>query len=124
MGVRKFSDLTARIENNPERRARVDALEREAWDELAAYNLRELRRAREVTQAELARRLERAQPAVSAMERTDDHLVSTIRAVVESLGGRLEIIAVFENERIPIIAPRRTATSDKNQRAFRAAAAT
>lgn len=70
MKTRKFSNLVAHIENDPERRARVDALEQEAWDELAAYNLGELRRAREVTQAELTRQLDRAQPAVSAMEKT------------------------------------------------------
>ena len=55
MGTRKFSDLVAHIDNDPERRARVDALEQAAWDELAAHNLGELRRAREMTQAELAR---------------------------------------------------------------------
>ena len=113
--ARKFSDLVAHIENDPERRARVDALEQDAWDELAAYNLGELRRAREVTQAELARRLDRAQPAVSAMERTHDHLVSTVRAVVESLGGRLELVAVFDEERIPITVPARAPTPSKNQ---------
>jgi len=42
------------------------------------------------------------------MENTNDHLISTIRSVVESLGGRLEIAAVFDNERIPIVAPPRT----------------
>ena len=115
MSTRKFSDLVAHIENDPERRARVDALEQEAWEELAAYNLGELRRAREVTQAELARRLDRAQPAVSAMEKTDEHLVSTIRAVVESLGGRLEVIAVFGDERIPLAVPTRTTTRDQHQ---------
>lgn len=115
MKTRKFSNLVAHIENDPERRARVDALEQEAWDELAAYNLRELRRACEVTQAELARRLDRAQPAVSAMEKTDEHLVSTIRAVVESLGGRLEVIAVFGEERIPLAVPTRTTTRDQDQ---------
>ena len=123
MGARKFSDLVAHIENDPERRVRVDALEQEAWDELAAHNLGELRRARAVTQAELARRLDRAQPAVSAMEKTDDHLVSTVRAVVESLGGRLEVVAVFDDERVPIVAPLRTPAPDKDQRVPQPAAA-
>ena len=47
MKPRKFSNLVAHIENDPERRARVDALEQEAWEELATYKLEELRRARE-----------------------------------------------------------------------------
>lgn len=67
-----------------------------------AFNLGEVRRARAMTQAELARRLERTQPAVSAMERTEDNKISTIRSVVESMGGRLEVVAVFDDERIAI----------------------
>ena len=90
---------------SPERRSRVDALKEEARSEIAAYNLAELRRARHVTQTELARRLERAQATVSNIEHADDHLVSTIRSVVEGLGGRLELVAVFDDERIPILAP-------------------
>lgn len=104
MGTRKFSDLVTHIDNDPERRSRVHALEQAAWDELGAHNLRELCRAREMIQAELARRLDQAQPAVAATERTEDHLVSTVRAVVESLGGHLELTAVFEDQRIPIVA--------------------
>jgi len=123
MGTRKFSDLVTHIETDPERRSRVDALEQAAWNELATHNLGELRRAREMTQAELARQLDRAQPAVAAMERTEDHLVSTVRAVVESLGGRLELTAVFDDQRIPIVAPPRTRTRNKDQRVAQAAAA-
>ncbi|MDE0375819.1 MAG: hypothetical protein OXK16_07650 [bacterium] len=55
MGTRKFSELVAHIDNDPERRARVDVLEQAAWDELAAHNLGELRRLREKTQPEFAR---------------------------------------------------------------------
>lgn len=120
MGPRKFSDLVTHIENDPERRSRVDALEEAAWEALADHNLRELRRARDMTQAELARRLDRAQPAVAAMEKTEDHLVSTVRAVVEGLGGHLELTAVFDDQRIPIVAPART--SSKGWRVTRTSA--
>jgi len=122
MATRKFSDLVSHIDNDPERSARVDLLEQKARDALAAHNLRELRRAREMTQAELARRLDRAQPAVAAMERTEDHLVSTVRAVVESLGGQLELTAVFEDQRIPIVAASRTRTRKEGERVAHAAA--
>ena len=60
-----------------------------------------------MTQIELADRLKRAQPTISEMENTNDHLISTVRSVVESLGGRLEITAVFDDERIPIVSPPR-----------------
>ena len=121
MAARKFSDLVSHIDNDPQRSARVDVLEQEAWDALAAHNLGELRRAREMTQAELARRLDRAQPAVAAMERTEDHLVSTVRAVVESLGGQLELMAVFDDQRIPIVAASRTRTRGEDERVAHAA---
>ena len=60
-----------------------------------------------MTQIELADRLKRAQPTLSEMENTNDHLISTVRSVVESLGGWLEIAAVFDDERIPVVAPPR-----------------
>jgi DNA-binding XRE family transcriptional regulator len=63
-------------------------------------SLAELRRHRGITQAELAETLERAQPSISALENADDNYLSTIDAVVEALGGRLELAAVFGNERI------------------------
>ena len=64
-----------------------------------AFNLAELRRYRSLTQV-VAERLQRAQASISAMETADDNLLSTWRAVVESMGGRLELVAVFDDERI------------------------
>ncbi|MFV1990772.1 MAG: transcriptional regulator [Acidimicrobiales bacterium] len=100
MGHRKFSDIVGEIDSD--RRARIDALKQEARADAVAFNLAELRRHRELTQVELARRLERAQASISAMESADDNLLSTWRSVVESMGGRLEIVAVFDDERIAI----------------------
>jgi len=36
------------------------------------------------------------------METSPDNLLSTWRAVIESMGGRLEMVAVFDDERIAI----------------------
>lgn len=36
------------------------------------------------------------------METADDNLLSTWRAVIEGMGGRLELVAVFDDERIAI----------------------
>ena len=96
-----------RGEMSPEEEAELEELRAEAASEAVAYNLGELRQARAMTQIELADRLKRAQPTISEMENTDDHLISTVRSVVESLGGHLDIAAVFGDERIPIIAPLR-----------------
>ena len=101
-----------RGELSPEEEAELEDLRAEAASEAVAYSLGELRQARAMTQIELADRLKRAQPTISEMENTNDHLISTIRSVVESLGGRLEIAAVFDDERIPIIAPPRPHVAD------------
>ena len=75
------------------------------------HTLRRLRLARGVTQTELARRLGRAQSAVSIMESSEDHLMSTMRSVVESLGGRVELVADFGSERITLSVPVRPTRS-------------
>ena len=100
MGYRRFTDIVGDI--NPERRARIDAIKEEARADAVAFNLAELRRHRELTQVELAERLEKAQASISAMESAGDNLLSTWRSVVESMGGRLELVAVFDDERIAI----------------------
>jgi len=70
--------------------------------EIVAYNLTELRKIREVTQSELAEALGVRPPSVSRVEHTDDLQLSTLRGYVEALGGRVEVTAVFGDERFPI----------------------
>jgi transcriptional regulator with XRE-family HTH domain len=91
--ARKLSELRARM--SPERRARNEA---RALALLVAMDLTELRKARRVTQEELAARLEVAQSNISRLERRRDMLVSTLREVVEALGGKLHLVAVFPGE--------------------------
>jgi len=62
---------------------------------LAAFELNELRKARRLTQEELARRLGTRQANVSKLERRSDVRVSTLREVVEAMGGELRITAHF-----------------------------
>lgn len=64
--------------------------------------LAELRRAREMTQTQLAEALDTTQPGISALERRTDLYLSTLRSYVEALGGRLEISAVFPDGTFPI----------------------
>jgi len=97
-----FDDLAAPVLADPARRAAVERERRETLAEILAYNLAELRKAKAVTQAELAGLLGVRQPSVSALERTEDPHLSTIRAYVEALGGRLQLTAVFGEERIPL----------------------
>lgn len=64
--------------------------------------LAELRRAREFTQTQLAAALDVRQPAVSKIERQTDLYVSTMRSYIEALGGRLELVAVFDDGAVAI----------------------
>jgi transcriptional regulator with XRE-family HTH domain len=88
--AKKFAELRNQI--TPDRRAR-NAEKTAAL--LAAMDLAELRGARDLTQEELAERLDISQSNVSRLESRDDLLVSTLRQVVEAMGGELRLEAVF-----------------------------
>jgi predicted transcriptional regulator len=70
--------------------------------EVRAYQLREVREHQGVTQVELAERMHVTQPSVSALERgeLDRAGIATIRAYVEALGGHLDIVANFGDQKI------------------------
>ncbi len=55
----------------------------------------ELRRALERTQVDLAKKLGITQDSVSRLEQRTDLLLSTLRAYVAALGGRLSLVAEF-----------------------------
>ncbi len=80
-------------ELRPERRQRVE----ERTTELIAeeMTLRELRKARELAQASVARELGIGQDAVSRLEQRSDLLLSTLRKAVEAKGGSLSLVARF-----------------------------
>jgi transcriptional regulator with XRE-family HTH domain len=62
---------------------------------LFAMEMNELRRARNITQEELAERLGTRQSNVSKLERRRDVRLSTLRDVIEAMGGELQVIAHF-----------------------------
>ena len=90
--ARKFSELRARM--SPESQARSEAL---AVEMLAVMDLAELRKARNISQGELAERLDKGQPAVAKVEAREDPHVSTVREYIEALGGRLDLVAHMPN---------------------------
>ena len=99
MATHKWSEIKDKM--TPERRARLDA---EVRREVIAMELRELRQEAGKTQAEVAEIAEMTQAELSKVERRDDHLLSTLRRYVSALGGRLEVVAVFDknNKRISL----------------------
>ena len=96
-GHRPFSELTRNF--TPERRRRIDDMKAEL---LAEMPLHELRRARALSQRDLAEKLKVNQPAVAKMERRTDVYVSSLRSYIEAAGGRLKIIAEFPEGEVAI----------------------
>lgn len=94
-GHRKGSDLVAKMP--PEQRARI---QRRVEAELAAIELSELRALRGITQEELAERIGTRQANVSQMERRADMRISTLRQVIEAMGGELVITARFPDAEV------------------------
>lgn len=73
----------------------IEEARRQAEASLYAMELNDLRRARSLTQEELAERLGTRQSNVSKLERRTDVRISTLRDVIEAMGGELRIIAHF-----------------------------
>ena len=96
-GRHLFSELTRDF--TPERRRRIDEMKDEL---LAEMPLHELRRARELTQRDMAKLLKVNQPAVSKLEQRADVYVSSLRSYIEAVGGRLKIVAEFPEGEIAI----------------------
>jgi DNA-binding XRE family transcriptional regulator len=83
-------------------RARKAEVDRVVAHEALELSLRDLREQCGFTQQQVAEALEMAQGTLSRLERRDDHLVSTLRKVVEALGGELEVTARFKGRRVKI----------------------
>ena len=96
-GRRKWSEI--RRSSGPEGEAQVEQYKRALRE---AISLAELRRARRLTQGQLATVLDMQQPAVSRLERQTDMYLSTLRSYVEAMGGTLSLEAVFPDARVPI----------------------
>ena len=95
--AKKFSELRARM--RPESKERADAKTKAMLEEMA---LAELRRARELSQSELAHILGIRQPSVADMEKRTDMYISTLRSLIEGMGGQLDIIARFPGQEVRI----------------------
>jgi transcriptional regulator with XRE-family HTH domain len=65
-------------------------------------SLRDLRKARKLTQARVAKALGITQDSVSRLEKRSDLLISTLRKTVKAMGGDLRIVAEFP-DRAPVV---------------------
>ena len=64
--------------------------------------LRELRRARKLTQMRMAKTLGISQDSVSRLEKRSNLLLSTLRKTIEAMGGNLSLVAQFP-DRDPVV---------------------
>jgi DNA-binding XRE family transcriptional regulator len=65
-------------------------------------SLRDLRKARKLTQARVAKVLGVTQDSVSRLEKRSDFLLSTLRKTVKAMGGDVRIVAEFP-DRAPVV---------------------
>lgn len=103
-GHRPWKEIRGAADSDPVRRRRVEASRREAEGEQAAYeqSLAELRRARAFTQAQLAEALDVPQSQISRIEHQAELYISTLARYLEAMGGHLELIGVFGEQRVPL----------------------
>lgn len=88
--AKNFRELEAKM--SPAARARAEAKAERMLNDMA---LDELREALKLTQESLAESLHVNQAAISKVERRSDMLISTLRKIIEAMGGELEIRAIL-----------------------------
>ena len=91
---------SSNVPKKPDRATKNVPTGRKEWIAVNAMQqatLKDLRKAARRTQEDLAAALGVGQGAVSRLEKSNDMLLSTLRHYVESVGGRLEMVATFPN---------------------------
>lgn len=88
-----FNDLTK--DWSQERLGQIDARAKTLIAE--EMTLRDLRKAQELTQVQLAKTLGIGQEQISRLEQKSDMLLSTLASYVQAMGGNLRLVAEFPN---------------------------
>ena len=89
--ARNVDDVIEKL--RPAQRKRVET--RAAQLIAEEMTLQQLRRARKLTQAKLAKSLHIGQEGISKLEQRSDLLISTLRHCVKGMGGELHLVAEF-----------------------------
>lgn len=99
MTARTWAELRDEVLQEPDAVREVEAMKQAMRD---ALTLAEIREQRGLAQTELAQQIGVTQPRVAQIEHTADPYLSTLEGYVEALGGRLALLAVFDDEVIEI----------------------
>jgi predicted XRE-type DNA-binding protein len=105
MTVRNWKDVRAEaIETGLLSEEKLAQARAELVETQRAYRLAEIRKARHLTQQDVAEGMHVAQPRVSLIERGNlsNTEFGTLAAYVQALGGRLRMIAEFGDETLVI----------------------
>jgi DNA-binding XRE family transcriptional regulator len=92
--ARKLDDVMATLPKERQKRVEARAME--------LATLKDLRHAVQQTQEQMAAALGVRQDTISRLEKRSDMLLSTMRHYVESMGGKLELVAKFP-DRPPVV---------------------
>jgi DNA-binding XRE family transcriptional regulator len=113
-GHKPWSEISAKVRSDPERRARIEQREQAIEAELTISQLRE---ARGATQESVAEKMNVTQSNVSHFERNPNIFLRSLANYVESLGGQLEVRAVFPDQTVTLAVPgTQRQRSDPSQR--------
>src|SRR5438270_6885240 len=96
---RNVNDIVRTL--NSAQRKKVEARAAELIAE--EMTLRELRRARKLTQVRLAKKLGITQDSVSRLEKRSDLLLSTLQKTVQAMGGTLSLVAEFPDREAVVL---------------------
>lgn len=96
--AKSFDELAGRV-MSAKARARAATRTRELLAELL---LSEIRKLAGKSQGELARALGIRQPSLSKLENQDDMQISTLKKIIEALGGKVRITALFDEREVRI----------------------
>jgi DNA-binding XRE family transcriptional regulator len=92
--AKPFKSLVRKM--SPESRKRAEKLKN---DLLTEASIRELREYMNRTQEMMAAEMGISQPAFSSIENGSDMLISTLRRVLEAMGGTLKVVAVLPDKK-------------------------
>jgi transcriptional regulator with XRE-family HTH domain len=95
--AKKFNDLLNQMP--PKRQKNITTQANALLLEMA---LQDLRKSRNLTQKDLAKSLEVNQSALSKIEHQQDINVSTLRNIVQAMGGSLKLVATFPDNEVVI----------------------
>jgi DNA-binding XRE family transcriptional regulator len=101
--TRNFKELRDKLADEVGEERLQQAVEQAAAEhDEGAKRLAEIRRARRLTQDQLARSLDVSQAQVSRIENQTDLYLSTLASYIEAMGGELQLVGVFKDTGVTV----------------------